>query len=721
MADAIHGASPSAAAEEGPSLPAGIARRTGVVFVHGIGNQQPAETFLDWSGPIVELLTEWRRDQERANAARSGGADVINDPVRRGAFSFNAASPPFLEIAVPQHAGVPETSWVFTEAWWAADLRPPDIGRTIGYLRGRIRTIVSGISAGYKGRTDNLVDMARTEAIIGPGPTPIAWRAIDFLDWAQAQIFGARPVGLAIGAAGTALLFGYDVLRRVPIGPIRDFAARRMIDSFLVDWFGDLPVLIDDPVQAANVRARLAGAIRGLREQGCDAIVVVAHSGGALVTFETLLDPVYAGPEYRVDKLITLGQGLGLAWRLAADPKVREIAAGHRLVGNLARARPDLRWVDFWASFDPAPAGPLPARGGIVSASSTEHVRSPQVAAVVETGEGAAGESWLVRADVGTKSEVMDAATVQARATDVNTEAAGAAAAEDGPSPDAPPAPKATRRLAAALRRAAATQPAPPPGPTPIIEVESRPITNEMNVLTDHGGYWANDEGFLVPLVRHIDSAVGRADGSRFYRERRSRTLRIVWRRQRVSALAAWDWLCSLGAMVSMVGLAIAAVAFRDRRLADAGNGLAAAWSYVPGHEIVSGPVDGIGGLVQALAGALGRDDAVSWLGTIGPSLLGIALVFLLFYALAKVGNGRWHDWDRRERTLMRTEQPTPPDRRRTAAQAIALLGGLVSVLVAVWTGNQALAFSAWAAGAVLGLLRWAASKPVPSPDRPAG
>jgi hypothetical protein len=174
MADAIHGASPSAPAKRGPSLPPGIARRTGVVFVHGIGNQQPAETFLDWSGPIVDLLTEWRRDQERANASRPGGADVINDPVRRGAFSFNAASPPFLEISVPQHAGVPETSWVFTEAWWAADLRPPDIGRTIGYLRGRIRTIVSGISAGYKGRTDNLVDMARNEGIIGPGATPIA-------------------------------------------------------------------------------------------------------------------------------------------------------------------------------------------------------------------------------------------------------------------------------------------------------------------------------------------------------------------------------------------------------------------------------------------------------------------------------------------------------------------------------------------------------------------
>jgi hypothetical protein len=670
-------------------LPPGIARRTGVVFVHGIGNQQPSETFLDWSGPIVELLAEWRRDQEAQKTAANQTGDVITDPVRRGAFSFNAASPPFLEIAVPGHAGIPETTWVVTEAWWAADLRAPDLGRTIGYLRSRIRPIVSGISAGYRGRNDNLVDMAREQGVIGPGEPPVAWKAIDLLDQLQAKVFGARPIGWAIGVAGTGLLAGYDLLRRVPIGPVRDFAARKMIDSFLVDWFGDLPVLIDDAVQAANVRARLAGSIRGLREQGCDAIVIVAHSGGALVSFETLLDPVYLGPEYRVDKLVTLGQGLGLAWRLAADPRVRDIAPGHRLVGNLARARPDLRWVDFWASFDPAPAGPLPTRGGIAPAAGTERGGRPPAAAVVETGEGQTGESWLVRTDVGATTEVRQTAAAQVAAANTARAGGGAGAVGAGPS-----------------------------GPGPHIEVESRPVTNEMNVMTDHGGYWANDEGFLVPLVRHIDAALGGADASRFYRDREPRTRRIIWRRQRVSALAAWDWLCSMAAIVSVTALGIGAIVAGDRRLADAGNGVANAWDYVPGEEIVSGTVDGIGGLVRSLAGALGREEAVDRLASLGPSLLGVILVVGLFLALAKVGNWRWHDWDRRERILFRPERPTPPDRRRTAAQAIALLGGLVSLTIAIWTGVEAWAFAAWAAGAILGLLRWASSASVP-PDRP--
>src|SRR4029450_1864771 len=97
-----------------------------------------------------------------------------------------------------------------------------------------------------------------------------------------------------------------------------------------------------------------------LLDDGCDAIVVVAHSGGALVSFETLLDPTYT--DLRLHTRIPLGQALALSWRLAADPDVHEITPGHRLVGDLALVRPSLRWVDVWASYAPAPAGHIPDR-----------------------------------------------------------------------------------------------------------------------------------------------------------------------------------------------------------------------------------------------------------------------------------------------------------------------------------------------------------------------
>src|SRR5689334_16325044 len=99
--DAAASAEPASQKHAPPAspLPPGIARRTGVVFVHGIGTQTPSETFLDWSGPIVELLTDWRADQAK-DAPADPDNDRLDDPVWRAEFTFNAASPPYLEIAV---------------------------------------------------------------------------------------------------------------------------------------------------------------------------------------------------------------------------------------------------------------------------------------------------------------------------------------------------------------------------------------------------------------------------------------------------------------------------------------------------------------------------------------------------------------------------------------------------------------------------------------------
>ena len=59
----------------------------------------------------------------------------------------------------------------------------------------------------------------------------------------------------------------------------------RSIDRFVLEWFGDVYVLLKDPAQAASVRGRLIHAIRDLEKNGCSPVVVVAHSGGAIVSY----------------------------------------------------------------------------------------------------------------------------------------------------------------------------------------------------------------------------------------------------------------------------------------------------------------------------------------------------------------------------------------------------------------------------------------------------
>jgi hypothetical protein len=228
-----------------------------------------------------------------------------------------------------------------------------------------------------------------------------------------------------------------------------------------------------------------------------------------------------------------------------------------------------------------------------------------------------------------------------------------------------------------------------------------------MNVLTDHGGYWANPEGFLVPLVRHLDAAIGDAGSSRFFRDRADRTRRIIWRRQRVAALATWGWLCSLTATATIAIFVVMGLT-GDARLARAGDALAAAWSYIPGHQLISGPIDGIGGLIQAMADVVGLGGITEAIAALGPPLLAVAFTVLLFFALAKIGNWRWHDWDRRERRAMLSETPRLPDRSKPAAQSIALIGGLIGTVFAAF-GFALPALLAVAFAAVMGAVVWAA------------
>ena len=120
-----------------------------------------------------------------------------------------------------------------------------------------------------------------------------------------------------------------------------------------------------------------------------------------------------------------------------------------------------------------------------------------------------------------------------------------------------------------------------------------------------------------------------------------------------------------------------------------------------------------VGGLLEAVG--LGRVAEV--FASLGPVVLGLGVTIALFYALAKVGLGRWHDWDRRERRAMLPEVPILPDRSIAGAQALLLAGGLLGLVFAAfgWAPAAALVI---ALGAAAGLIVWA-RRPFGSDERP--
>jgi hypothetical protein len=341
-----------------------------VVFVHGIGDQQACGTLLDWSRPIVDLLTDWRRDH-----------GTPGDPVVRSDYDLTGARLPYVELVINEYAGHPAQTWVFTEAWWAQSTRPPTLPAMIQYSLRALFPILRGITQGYRvleRRWSRRVEVARRYAYRQHGyqhaslvKDSVPGRRHDWIYWLDMWQTHLTYVAVpAIYAVSYLALLLYDPFRRIPIKALQDSTTLKSIDTKLTKWFGGLPDVADDKIQSANVRSRLVNAIRGLRAQGCSRIVVVAHSGGAIVSFETLCDPVYI--DEPVDKLITLGEGLGLAWRI--DDTGRGLPGDSRLRGNLRSLRPKLRWVDFWATYDPAPAGPIRPPSGVKLVRHRSHV-----------------------------------------------------------------------------------------------------------------------------------------------------------------------------------------------------------------------------------------------------------------------------------------------------------------------------------------------------------
>jgi hypothetical protein len=465
-----------AAPAAGGAAPGSSIARTGVVFVHGIGSQQPAETLLQWSAPIIEVLTAWHRQFPH-------GPDDPDprDPVRRATIDFSSTLPT-ISLRVPSATtpdGVvhPESEWLLTEAWWASKVEPPGLNTITNWLgpSGGAAQVVDGILGN---RTEGWLLTVSRAAVVP---------------------FVSVLSGIILTLYG--LLRGVTAI--IPIQSVKDAAILHTFDDFLTGWFGDVRILLFDPAQSANIRGGLAEAITRLRGAGCMQVVVVAHSGGVMVSYLALTDPALDPKALNIDKFVTFGEGWNLALRLTPA----DVGMADRLRRDITHLHPGLRWRDFWGSHDPAPAGSL-----------------------------ALGEIHPPISDAGRQ------------------------------------------------------------------RVRSFRVWNRRSLLEDHGGYFDNDEEFVVPLMREIDVPGGWGEASRFYPPddparatvvpeesaddpRAMADARVVRHRQRVATVAMWRQV-ALAVPVATIALALQS---RPERLITIGTEVT---SVIPRIPIVADVID---------------------------------------------------------------------------------------------------------------------------------
>ncbi|HKA06549.1 MAG TPA: hypothetical protein VKD71_04775 [Gemmataceae bacterium] len=97
------------------------------------------------------------------------------------------------------------------------------------------------------------------------------------------------------------------VLAIPPIPQVRDFVSR--VQRALSSSLGDCYVLVASPIRRAAI---IGQVVRGLRwmEARCDRLAIVAHSQGGAVAFEALRTRVFAGCDKQRFLLLTFGSGL---------------------------------------------------------------------------------------------------------------------------------------------------------------------------------------------------------------------------------------------------------------------------------------------------------------------------------------------------------------------------------------------------------------------------
>lgn len=184
-------------------------------------------------------------------------------------------------------------------------------------------------------------------------------------------------------------------------------------------------------------------------------------------------------------------------------------------------------------------------------------------------------------------------------------------------------------------------------------------VVNRASLVNDHGGYWDNEEGFVIPVMRAIDTA-GRDQGaeSRFFPGYGPDDPRIAARIDRVRRLGRF-WLL---------------------------------WLVLAGATLVAGLLAGdagfpsFGAWLTALPDSLGAPVAPAQRGSgVGPWILGALAAYVLSHAVSRVAIGRWDEWDLESRARARRSTFLAPPAGSLVVQWTALIVAqlLVALVVA--------------------------------------
>jgi hypothetical protein len=290
----------------GPQPAAGAERKNtrydlGVLFVHGIGEQQQYSTLARFGGALQRWMRQWDEKDDRSDGqvAPPQVAEVVAvEPRPAGGIPANA------KVAVTG-----DRQWLLAEAWWAPEVTPPKFKEFIRWVLPMLPWLAAeyAVAAGHR--------------VYGPDPSPsLNGRTPSLAERGSLAglVWLASPL-LAVILMVVCLVLA--VLQRLPVVGKR-FSS---LTVNLVKGVGDSYLFAHDALARTAMVQRIRKDLAWLRANGCDRVAIVAHSQGAALCHDMLRA---SDRPAKVDLLVTVGSGvqrLNGFRELYRDAKLRSI------------------------------------------------------------------------------------------------------------------------------------------------------------------------------------------------------------------------------------------------------------------------------------------------------------------------------------------------------------------------------------------------------------
>jgi hypothetical protein len=296
----------------------------GVLFVHGIGEQQQAETLLRFAEP----LRTWVDARSRV---LGGGGVTVED--RDSLTATDQPAHTRWEVVFPGG----ETRWLLAEARWADAFPPPSAGSMLiwaaSFSKRAVGRVVSHLllpgaatfeaSSRGMGAVADIAEESITSARVGAASGIALFQVAGWILFAAVMVFCYLWIPLlayahALAVVGVLVVVVAWVAALILVVCLKLPVVKSRVARFcgaLVTSVGDTYALIREPISAGGMRGRIRDRLAWIAER-CDRLVVVAHSQGAALTADILTS--HARPH--VDWLVTVGGAVGLLDDIQTSP-----------------------------------------------------------------------------------------------------------------------------------------------------------------------------------------------------------------------------------------------------------------------------------------------------------------------------------------------------------------------------------------------------------------